>query len=404
MKGGELISNRINITMLGDFSIGCGDVILDESANRQRKVWLALSYLIYSRNSRVTQDGLLSVIRGADFTEIDDPAGRLKALLYRSRSLLDKLYDGAGHELITRRNNAYCWNPDIPVWLDVDEFEELIKESKTASDKLTPLRKAFKLYRGDFLPKLSMEPWVMPINAYFHQQYLVLCDSLLKLLEEGELWSEAKDTALSALKIEPYDEMLYRHLMLAYIRWGNKDAAIKTFEDMSELLFDTFGVMPSEESRKLYREASKRSNEQAMPMGDVADQLKEQEDPNGAMLCEYDYFRFLYQVQERAIERNGQEIHIALLSLHGKDDVSRKSLDLAMDNFGALLLSNLRRGDVISRCSVSQWIIMLPSANYENSCMVCNRVIKAFNRKYPHSPVEIKFSAHALTPHKPKDI
>ncbi len=390
---------KLHITMLGDFSLTCGENRIDESSNRQRKVQLALSYLIYSRNSRITQDSLLSVIRGADFAEIDDPAGRLKALLYRTRSMLDSLYPNAGHELIVRRNNAYCWNNDIPISLDVDEFEDLLRQAKSAENKLPLLKQAFDLYRGDFLPKLNMEPWVMPINAYYHQQYLTATNSLLNLLEEEGNWAECKDTVTRALRIEPYDEILYQHLMRAHIKSGDKEAALKVFEDMSELLFETFGVMPGEESRKLYREASKHSNDAALPMGDVANQLKEQEDPNGAMSCEYDYFRFLYQVNERAIERSGQEIHVALLSLHG-DSLSRKSLDLAMNNLGMLLLSNLRRGDVISKCSISQWIIMLPSANYENSCMVCKRVIKAFSRKYPHSPAQIKYSAHKLEPRK----
>lgn len=43
----------------------------------------------------------------------------------------------------------------------------------------------------------------------------------------------------------------------------------------------------------------------------------------------------------------------------------------------------LYQGDVVSRCSVSQMVVMLPQANYENSCAVCQRIIKAFQRQYP---------------------
>ncbi len=393
------MTDIVRVTMLGDFSLACGDNIIDESANRQRKVWLLLSYLIYSRKSRITQDSLQSVIQGAGFAEIDDPAGRLKALLYRTRTMLNGLYENAGHELITRKNNSYCWDSDIPLWLDVDEFENCVRESVKAQgedQKLSCLRDAFNLYRGDFLPKYSTEPWVMPVNAYYHQKYLDVCASLFSLMENKELYSECAELCIRALKIEPYSEFLYQHLMSCKLALGDRDGVLAVFEDMSELLFETFGVMPSEESRTLYRQATKHSNEKEVSAQIVHDQLKEQESPNGAMLCEYDYFRFLYQVQERSIDRTGQEIHIALLSLHGKDELSRKSLDLAMDNLGGLLLSNLRKGDVIARCSISQWIVMLPLANYENSQMVCKRVIKAFNRKYPHSPAEIRFSVHAL--------
>jgi hypothetical protein len=41
---------------------------------------------------------------------------------------------------------------------------------------------------------------------------------------------------------------------------------------------------------------------------------------------------------------------------------------------------------------------MLPKANYENSCMVCRRVITAFHRNHPHVAAKINFMVQPLTP------
>ena len=41
---------------------------------------------------------------------------------------------------------------------------------------------------------------------------------------------------------------------------------------------------------------------------------------------------------------------------------------------------------------------MLPQANYENSCAVCQRLIKAYFRQYPHAPIDISFSVQPLEP------
>jgi hypothetical protein len=60
----------------------------------------------------------------------------------------------------------------------------------------------------------------------------------------------------------------------------------------------------------------------------------------------------------------------------------------------------LRKGDIASRCSVCQFILMLPQANYENSCMVCRRIITAFNRQYPHTPARIDYAVQSLNPHE----
>ena len=397
------MEQQLNIRMLGEFSITCGDVTVDDSSNRMKKVWLLLAYLIYTRGKRNTQDQYIAVIRGADSVEVDDPAGRLKALFYRSRMMLDQLYEDAGHELIVRKNGAYCWNPDISVCLDLEEFDRLRAMAASAAsdgEKLSLYRQALSLYRGDFLPKLSMEPWVMPVSAYYHQAFLDTAVGALALLEQEGAWEESASLCANALRIEPYSESLYQHLMRCRIALGDRDGAVRAYEEMSELLFDSFGVMPSEESLQIYREATRQTNDQAVPIGTVREQLREAEDASGAMLCEYDFFRFLYQVQARAIVRSGDVIHIGLLSVHGKDrqPLAKKSMDIAVENLQELMLRNLRQGDVVCRCSPSQVIVMLPQATYEHSCAVCQRIIRAFYRKYPHSPTDIHFGVQPLEP------
>ena len=121
---------------------------------------------------------------------------------------------------------------------------------------------------------------------------------------------------------------------------------------------------------------------------------------SGALICDYDFFRMVYQSQARTIVRSGQVIHTVLLTLkpRTKREVSDKSLTLAMDNLEKHMSQTLRKGDVITRCSASQFILMLPSANYENSCKVCQRFISSFEKKYPHSPIYVDYYVQALAP------
>ena len=398
------MAEPIQVSMLGGFSITRGENQVDDSNNRMRKVWLLLAYLIYSRRTRSTQEQYLSLTQGST-AEIDDPAGRLKALFYRARATLDPLGPRAGHELIIHTKGNYAWNTEIPIILDVEEFDRLYTDAtlKTGDEQLELLLQAIKLYKGDFLPKLSMESWAMPISAYYHQRYLEAVTLSLAMLCERNQWQQALDIALQALKIEPYSEDLYQYQMRCQIALNDRAGAITTYETMSELLFDTFGVMPSDESRKLYREACRETNHFAVSAEVVRDHLQEPGTTKGAVFCEYDFFKLLYQVQARSIIRSGDVIHIALLSIHGGNDrnLSRRSLDTAMENLQSLVLSSLRQGDVVTRYSASQLIIMLPQANYENSRLVCQRIMKAFTRQYPHSPVDIQFSVHPLEPTVP---
>jgi tetratricopeptide (TPR) repeat protein len=290
----------------------------------------------------------------------------------------------------------------------VEEFDRLYTAAakENGDSRLDLLLQALNLYQGDFLPKLSTENWAMPISAYYHQRYLEGALQALSLLCEKNQWPQALELVGKVLKIEPYSEELYQYQMRAQIALNDRGGAITAYEAMSELLFETFGVMPSDESRKLYREACKETNNYAVSAEVVRDHLQEPGDAKGAVFCEYDFFKLLYQVQARSIIRSGDVIHIALLSIHSSGDrsLSRRSLDTAMENLQALVLSNLRQGDVVTRCSASQLIIMLPQANYENSRMVCQRIIKAFTRQYPHSPVDIQFSVHPLEPTIPGSL
>ena len=110
-------------------------------------------------------------------------------------------------------------------------------------------------------------------------------------------------------------------------------------------------------------------------------------------------FKVLYQAQARAIARTGEAYHIGLLSVKARagKNLSQSSLDIVMKNLQELICSSVRRGDIATRCSATQFILMLPRANYESSCMVCNR---NFCRQYPHSPAEITVHVFPVEPAK----
>lgn len=396
----------IRVTMFGRFSIEKGGRTIDDSANRMRKVWLLLAYLIYSRHSGTTPAGIEFLLNSTGSDDSSDPSSRIKAMFYRARTQLNELEEGAGHELILHRRGTYTWNDQIPLELDVEQFEQLCTTADNEPDEDTRLalyQQALELYKGDFLPKLSMETWVMPISAYYHHMYLSAAQHTLSLLEQREQWQALRALCRKALKIEPYSESLYQYLMRSQLALDDRPGTMHTYEEMSELLFSNFGVMPSEESRLLYRSASRDTGGNTVPAGTVRDMLKEPAGAKGAMLCDYDFFKLLYQVQARSIGRSGSVVHIALLSLHplGRKELPRRSLDTAMGNLQDIIVHSLRQGDIVTQCSVSQFIIMLPQANYENSCAVCQRIIRAFGRQYPHSPATIQFSVQPLEPTAP---
>ena len=392
----------LQVRMLGGFSLRLGDREINDGDNRSRKIWLLMAYMIYCRNRPISQEELADLLWGEE-ERSSNPANALKTMFHRVRSLLNQLDNGAGHDLIIRREGTYAWNQEIPFTLDTDQFEALCRSAAVQDDedrRLETYLQALALYEGDFLPKLSSEPWVVPISAYFHNLYIRAVQEALPLLEGRGRLQEAVALCRKSVEVEPYNELLYQHLMQDLLTLGEQQKVISVYEEMSQLLFDSFGIMPSDETRAVYREAMRAVNDKAVSILTVREQLREPDGVSGALFCDYDFFKVLYHAEARAVARSGDAIHIGLISVTGdqNQELPKRSLDRCMENLQELIRNSLRKGDIAARCSVSQYILMLPQANYENSCKVCERIIRAFGRQYPHSPAFLHYSVQPLEP------
>lgn len=389
--------------MLGEFSLRLGNMEINDSGNRSWKVWLLLAQLIYSRNDPASSDEMVALLWGEDEAGSTNPLNALKTMSHRVRSCLNQLSPEIGHRLILRRDGCYVWNNDFPMTVDIDEFEALCRAAAEAAkpeEKLDLWMRALPLYGGDFLSKMAANSWVVPIASYYRELYTQAVMGVVPMLEEQDRWAEVADLCRHAVKQEPYYDDFYIHLMTALIRLEEQREAVSIYEDLSERLLANFSVMPSEELRTLYYEALRFINEKTVSPNVILQQLRETDDAGGALFCDYGFFRAIYHSVARLVERSGDSVHLGLISIVGEDggDLSRRSLDRVVDNLQEIIRINLRHGDVAARCSVSQFILLLPQANFEDSCMVCTRIVKAFNRQYPHSPAAIQFSVQPLEP------
>lgn len=390
----------LQVQMLGQFTLRYGDRTISDSDDRSRRVWSLLAYMLYNHGRSFAQEELIHLY-WSNNEKSADPGNALKSIFHRIRTALDKLQPGLGRLLIRRKAGRYFWNNAMPLSLDIEDFEAHFHAAEAAGDddvRLAEYQAALALYAGDPLPRMTDEIWTIPIVAYYHSLYTRAAAGAIELLEKQERTAEAVALCRRAIHIEPYQEDLYEHLMRGLLRTGDMKGAMSVYEEMSELLFAHFGVMPSETLRTLYRQATRTVNDRTLTMDEVCSQLEEPAPHGGAMVCEYDFFKILYRAEARSIARNGHSANICLLSVSGKDGemLARRSLDPAMNNLQVLVQNNLRRGDAIARCSISQYIILLPQANYENSRMVADRLVSAFYRRYPHSPARLRYTVQPL--------
>lgn len=389
---------RLYIRMLGEFSLQAGSVRISERDDRSKKVWLLLAYLLTHRNQVVSRRTLVNILWN-EGSAGSKPENSLKAILYRVRSLLNQLWPSAGHELILHRKDGYMWNCEVPVTIDVEEFERLSKaDTLTEEEKINALMDAQVLYKGQYLESLSSEPWVIALTAYYHNLYIQTVLDMIPLLVKNERHKDVVSVCKAALLEEAYHEPLHQHLMQALIAQGDYKGSAEVYEKLSQQLFEEFGIRPAEETVALYRTALQTMRNEHLSMDDVLSYLQESE-VEGALECDYDYFKVISRVEARTVRRTGIPAHIVLLTVKGlgEKELSRKSMDLAMEHLGEQIRRTLRQSDSYSRCSIAQYALMLPNTSYENGCVVSRRIIDSYIRRYPHSPVLIQYHVQSLT-------
>jgi len=385
----------LEIQMLGGFSIRAGAKTISDQDNRSRKLWALLAYLIYHRHRLVLQEELVLLL-WHEGSSGSNPAGALKTAMHRLRTMLNVLWPTAGQDLILSRNSGYMWNNEIDANIDVVCFEQLCKQKNIRETELQQCYEVLKLYRGDFLPRLSAESWVIPVAAYYHNCYTQILLTILNIFMDKEQYSEVADLCRTAIVVEPFHEEIHCFLMKALLRLGDRKGAMYIYRQFRVRIYADFGISPGEEIRELFCEAIKDDKEQVFTAEFMQKQLEAHRGNEGAYICEYDYFRELYQFMTRYMVRSSIEVQVALFAV--TEEISKRKLQGAMGNLAEVLRVGLRRGDTISQCSASQYIVMLPQTDVENGYKVCDRVKKLFYRKHPHSDAVIRYEIFSMQP------
>lgn len=393
----------LQVTMFGSFSLthcdGAKTYSITDQTSSSKRLWTFLQYLIHHHSGAVTQDTVIDLLWKD--AETDDPANTLKTLLHRARKSLESIGFADAKQVLIYRRGSYSWSEDLHFVLDTEEFERLYALGTTQPKKrLENLLAAIKLYAGVFLPKSSQEPWVMSLRMYYHTLYLQMCLEAAALLEAEARHIEIIDLCRRALDLEPYEEEIHLLLMKALSASGAQSAAIAHYNYVTQLFMDQLGVAPSEQLTAFYRDLVKSTKSVELDLRIIQNNLIEAETPSGPYYCEFAIFQDIYRLEARTTERSGQVIQLAMLSVLPQTgrELSQKQSIQAMERLKDVINATLRRGDAFTRFSGTQYLLLLPHANYENGGMVLNRLISRFKRAYPGSQVRLQYSILPLMP------
>lgn len=391
------MKERITATLLGGFAMRRQDYTMTEQASTSKRLWAFLEYLTIYHQRPVTQEELIEALWG-DMEDID-PGNTLKTLLYRARSAMET-YLGFpnGKEVILYRRGVYRWNEDIELVLDIERFDEACAQPVEQSAERQ--MEAIRLYQGDLIPNAAGNPWTVSLRTYYHTRFLKLCGDLSGWLIRQKRYDQAQEICRRATELDPYDETCHMMLMQALAKSGQQQTALRHYVQMANMFMDQLGISPSEQLTQLYRELSEAEQDVELDLFTIRQGLQEQVIQGGPLFCEYNTFQNIYRLEARSAKRSGRIVQLAVISIFGEngDRLESKRCSLALSELRNTIHHCLRAGDVFTRFSASQLLILLPTASHENGIKALQRIIDAYQSTIMGMTTSISFSLLPVLP------
>ncbi|MEW5784829.1 MAG: BTAD domain-containing putative transcriptional regulator [Bacillota bacterium] len=397
----------IQIYTLGRFLIKRGSSVISDEASRSKKAWDLFKYLIAHREKTTHSEAILEALWPDQIYTDSNLA--MRSLIFRLRQLLEK--DLLAPELalnITFAHGCYRWQSQFGYWLDVEQFEKLCTEAH--SNIVTDPRQsidlyleAVSLYKGDFLPESSYQEWILPFRNHYQRVYLQAVFELIRLLKNSRRIAEIIAVCEKALMIEYYEEELHLHYIEALLEEGKTKQARVHYDEVTATFYRDLGAKPSAAMRNLFRVLKMEHDNFDLDLTFIQEGLRDRQAANGAFYCDADVFRQLYKLERFRGERTGQVVFLGLMTITLPDYrlPPQKVLDEAMATLQDVLVSSLRKGDVITRWNKAQYLILLPWINIQQADIVLGRVEARFVDSYPLDRLVLHKKQQPLLPAEP---
>ena len=388
----------IDITMFGEFNINNANCEFNKFINHSKKMRMFVEYLILNRHRAVPFSELIENLWGREKSV--KSSGALKTMLCRFRNSIQENNISDLYNFIVTKKGCYQLNPDLYYNIDVENFEKLCMKAEMNFDNpekcLNIYEDVIRLYKGNLLPKSSNESWIIPKRNYYSSIFITAMKNAVYLLNQKKDYKSIIDICKKVLEVDIYDEYFNYQIIDNYIRLEKNYEALKHYNYITKLYYSKLGVQITEEIRDLYAKIISKQKKKVVDIDIIQESLEAETGTRGAFICEFGVFKEIYHLEARCLERSGGTIFMAVIDVESKKDIKNEKMDSIVNSIIGVICKSLRRGDVVSRYSPRQIVLLLPMVNVENGNIVMERIIKTYKRDYPKVNVDITYDIRAV--------
>lgn len=392
--------DKLKIYTLGKFVAMKNSQVISEKAKHSSKLWELFKFFLTYRNIAIPIEKIVDSLWPDQ--EYMDPNAALHTLTHRVRKLFYEEFS-AGNEPFNLAVSQGCYKMKLNsnCWVDADDFIDSSRKAAEYIDSdhgvaLQHHRQATRLYQGEYLPEYTSKKWLLPSKRYYRHLYLQNLLGKIKIYMDSRQYKAVSSVCEKAFQVEQFMEVEALHLSFieALYRSGKTREALCHYDYLTSSLYQEFGTKPTPAMRDLYRKIKPDVESTALCLNEILDRFKEQDGNEGALSCDLDTFRFLYNLELRRHERTNKELVLLMFSLNGINTgrENKSTANKVMNLLEELMLQGLRKGDVITPLNESQFLVFLSEGAQVNANNVIRRICDEFNKSCQYKEVKLEIT------------
>ena len=383
--------NRLCVSMLGGFSMTYEEKPISFGKRSQSR-FLQLFQLLMLHQEGIAKDKLIEALY--EWEDVSNKNNSLNTLIYRLRRQL--VSAGLPEEEYVKVSKGICtWNGTMLLETDVQELEREYEASgKAASEEeeITHLTRVWELYRGELLPQLANESWVIVESVRLKRIYEDAVKRLGVLLKEHGEYQQMFRVYTAAAELYPFEEWQIGQVE-SLMQMERYEEALNLYRETVKKYSEELGLPPSQkmlDSFQVMREKLVKTEES---FEQIKENLEEQEAEQGAYYCAYPSFVDTYRVLCRVTERSGQSAFLMSCTLNQiNNSREKKNVQSVSEWLRYAICRSLRRGDLCTRYSKNKYLMLLMGMQQEDSQIIINRIRNVFSEKAGTAGYQLEFS------------
>lgn len=218
----------LEIFTLGGLQVRQAGETLSPKAFGRRQAQTLLKLFLAYRGQTLSKEELCEHLWPGE--DLEQTQGRLHVLVHDLRQALEP--DPSQPQVVVREGEGYRLALQIPYFLDVERFEELLRqaEREEGSAALELLRQALALYKGDFLADEPYADWALLERSYLRERAVGAWFRVAEIALALGQPREALEAYRRILTLDPWREEAYAALIRLLQETGHTSEARRLYE------------------------------------------------------------------------------------------------------------------------------------------------------------------------------